>query len=254
MSLQTKRKRTRNCSKRAKLNSQGFKTYKNFRLYIAETSNGGYSRNPKPAPRSQIVDIVRDLWNNDKSVKAMRKHIKEISIRHTQNGIAGTWFKENQKIVVNDNGRDSIPFYKSVLIHEIVGHTFWDFSRKYRRLELIEFNKLANKLSPVSTYVKKHETEWKKINDEYDDFEQFKKSIEHIPEWDANEKLMKEYDEKQNAFNENRKTNGHELMTRYANEQHSAITEIVYGSNGHDTLLDKENIEKLIVLWRRLHY
>jgi len=254
LSQKTKRKRTRNCGKRAKLNSQGFKTYKNFRLYIAETSNGGYSRNPKPAPRSQIVDIVRDLWNNDKSVKAMRKHIKEISIRYTQNGIAGTWFKDKQKIVVNDNGRDSIPFYKSVLIHEIVGHTFWDFSRKYRRLELIAFNKLANKLSPVSTYVKKHTDEWKKINDEYDDFEQFKKSVEHIPEWDANEKLMNEYDEKQKAFNENRKTNGHDLMTRYVNEQHSAITEIVYGSNGHDTLLDKENIEKLIVLWRRLHY
>ncbi len=244
----------RNRTKRAKLNSKGFKTFKNFRLYIAEESNGGYSRNPKPAPRKAVVDITRELWNNDKSVIAMRKHIKEISIRHTSNGIAGTWDKDKQKIIINDNGNDTIEFYKSVNVHEIIGHTFWDFARKYRREELIAFNKLANSLSPVSMYIFKHFQKWKKINDEYDDFKQFEKSIEHIPEYDANEELQKEYQEKQTAFDEKRKTNGHDTMTRYANEQHSAISEIVYGSNGHHTLLDKENVQKLIKLWEALHY
>ena len=257
MSHRTKPKKKVNRSKRAKLNSQGFKVYKNFKLYISEGSSGnGWSgRAVKPAPRKELVDMVRDMWNNDSSIKAMRKHIKAISITTVvSQKIAGLWDKENEKICIKDNHRDSIAFYKSVFIHEIIGHTFWDFARKWRREELIAFNKLANELPPVSTYVKRNEVSWKKINDEQDDFEQFEKSIEHIPEWDANEELQKEYQEKQDAFNEKRKTNCHDLMTRYANEQHSAISEIVLGDNGHDTVLNQTDVQRLVSLWKELHY
>jgi len=162
--------------------------------------------------------------------------------------------KKNKKISVKDNGADTVLFYKSVFIHEIIGHTFWDFSRKWRREELIAFNKLANQLPPVSTYVKKNEASWRKIDDEQDDLKQFQKSIEHIPEWDASSELMEEYNKKQNEFNEKRKTNGHDLMTRYANEQHSAISEIVLGDNGHDTILNQNDVDRLVLLWKELHY
>lgn len=248
-------KRKVNRSNRAKLNTQDFKTYKNFKLYIAKSTEGGWSRDGKPAPRKEIVDLVRNMWNNDPSIKAMRKHIKELSITFvkTQN-IAGLWNSEKQKISVKDNGVDSIKFYKSVFIHEIIGHVFWDFSRKWRREELIAFNKLANKLPPVSTYVKKNENSWRKTNDEYDDEESFKKSISHIPEWDASEELCNEYETKLKAFNQNRKTNGHDTMTRYANEQHSAISEIVLGDNGHDTVLNQTDVQRLVSLWKELHY
>jgi len=251
----TKVKRKVNRSKRAKLNSLGFKTYKNFRLYIAEESAGGWSRSGKPAPRKEIVDMVREMWNNDTSIIAMRKHINELSITFvkTQN-ISGLWDEEKQKISVKDNGADTVLFYKSVFIHEIIGHTFWDFSRKWRREELIEFNKLANQLPPVSTYVKKNESSWRKIDDEDDDEKQFLKSIEHIPDYDASEELMKEYQEKEKAFREKRKTNGHDFMTRYANEQHSAISEIVLGDNGHDTILNQKDVDRLVSLWKELHY
>ncbi len=208
-------KRKRNHSKRARLNSQGFKVYKNFILYIALATIS------KPAPRKAIVNVVRNLWNTDHSVNKMRKHIKALSIRYTQNGIAGSWCKEQKRIVVNDNGRDSIKYYIYVLVHEVVGHAFWDFSRKWRRQELIAFNKLANKLSPINTYVQKNADKWKIVNDDYDELRNLK---------------------------------GHETMTRYANEQHSAITEIKYGTGGHEVIINNKDKQKLIKLWEALHY
>lgn len=257
MSQRTTSKRRVNRTKRAKLNTHGFKVYKNFKLYISEGSSGnGWSgRRIKPAPRTELVDAVRDLWNNDPTFKAMRKHIKSISITTVvSQKIAGLWDAENQKICVKDNHSDSISFYKSVFVHEIIGHTFWDFARKWRREELIAFNKLANELPPVNTYVKDNEEAWKKINDEHDDEEQFKKSISHIPDYDASEELCNEYQAKLDAFKENRKTNGHDQMTRYANEQHSAISEIVYGFESHETLLNYNDVQRLVSLWKELHY
>lgn len=244
-----------NRTKRAKLNSKGFKVYKNFKLYIAETSEGGWSRDPKPAPRKELVDMVRDMWNNDPSIKAMRKHIKELSITTVvSQEIAGLWDETKGKICVKDNHSDSIAFYKSVFIHEIIGHTFWDFARKWRREELIVFNTLANSLPPVSAYVKKNEESWRKINDENDDFKQFEKSVSHIPDYDASEELCEEYNKKEKEFHARREANGHVTMTRYANEQHSAISEIVLGDNGHDTVLNQEDVQRLVTLWNELHY
>lgn len=255
MSQRTTTRRRVNRSNRAKLNSKGFKVYKNFKLYIAEATEGGWSRSGKPAPRKELVDMVRQMWNNDPSIKAMRKHIKEISIKYVKTiNITGMWNNEKKKVTVNDNGIESVDEYGSTFVHEIIGHTFWDFARKWRREELIAFNKLANELPPVSTYVKKNEEEWKKMNDENDDFVQFEKSISHIPEWDASEELCNEYESKRKAFEENRKTNGHDTMTRYANEQHSAISEIVYGIGGHTVLLQDSDVQRLVDLWKELHY
>ncbi len=252
-------KRKVNRTKRAKLNSKGFKTYKNFKLYIADESQGGWSRSGKPAPRKEIVDMVREMWNNDPSIKAMRKHIKELSITFvkTQN-ICGLWNEEKQKVSVKDNGRETIFFYKSVFIHEIIGHTFWDFSRKWRRQELTAFNKLANELPPVSTYVKKNEQEWRKGNDDNDDTKSLdKKWEEQMKEYgtyDVPIDIANDYQKQYDELESKRKINGHDTMTRYANEQHSAISEIVLGDNGHDTILNQNDVNRLISLWEGLHY
>ena len=251
------RKRTRNTSKRAKLNSQGFKVHKNFKLYIGKATEGGWSRGGKPAVRKELVTMVNKFWNDDPCIRKIEKHIKGLTmVYNTNNTFAGRWDYETKTVRIMDNGRDSIQFYKSVLIHEVNGHAFWDLSRKWRRVELIAFNELANKLSPITPYIRDYteKHQWKKMNDDNDDEIQFKKSIEHIPDWDANEELTKEYQEKYDAFKEKRKTNGHDTMTRYANEQHSAITEIVYGNNGHDTILDKEAVKQLTKLWELLQY
>ncbi len=252
-------KRKVNRSKRAKLNSKGFKVYKNFKLYVAEESEGGWSRSGKPAPRKQLVDMVREMWNNDPSIKAMRKHIKELSITFTktQNTI-GLWDIEKNKISVKDNGNDTITFYKSLFIHEIIGHTFWDFSRKWRRQELVEFNKLANSVAPVSTYVRSNEKKWKAWNDDNDDTKILDKKWDEQKKiygtYDVPDHLCNEYQKEYDQFEADRKTNGHDSMTRYANEQHSAISEIVLGDNGHDTVLNQNDVKRLVTLWHRLHY
>ncbi len=251
----TKRKVKRNHSKRPKINSYGFKVYKNFKLYIAESTLSG-----KPEPRKELIEMVRDdFWNKDQSIIAMRKHIKQMSFTYTKTQhYIGVWDNEKQKISIKDNGRDSINNYRSLFVHEIIGHTFYDFSRKWRREELIAFNKLANELKPVNSYVKKHEVEWRKINDDKDDWKNFyakwdeKKKFHGT--YDIPENLCDEYQKEYDELEQKQKTNGHDGMTRYANEQHSAITEIVYGNNYHDTLLNKKDIDRLIELFKRLHY
>ena len=251
-----KRKRTRNTTKRAKLGSHGFKVHKNTKVYIGKATEGGWSRGGKPAPRTEVVTIIRDMINNDPSIKPMRKYIKDISIRHTLTGnIAGTWDDEKGKLVVNDKPSSmNVEDYKSLMVHEVVGHAFWYFSRKWRREELIEFNRLANSLPPVTKYVADNEEKWRKWNDEQDDQKLFEKSIAHIPDYDASEELANEYQMKQDAFNEKRKTNGHDTMTRYANEQHSAISELIYGFEYHNTLINDSDKQRLIEAWKKLHY
>ena len=65
-----------------------------------------------------------------------------------------------------------------------------------------------------------------------------------------------EYDEKLKKFEEKRKNNGHESMTRYANEQHSAITEIMYNdmASGKRIIINDSDKQKLIQAWKELHY
>ena len=45
-------------------------------------------------------------------------------------------------------------------------------------------------------------------------------------------------------------------MTRYANEQHSAITEIMYNdmASGKRRLINDSDKQKLIQAWKELHY
>ena len=243
----SKTKRKVNRSKRPKLNTQGFKTYKNTRLYIGTVTENGH-----PAPRKEIVDMFRNLWNNDSSIIAMRKHIKEIVITRVKTlPLAGTWEKEKEKVCIKDNGIASLDWYKGTVVHEIVGHAFWDFSRKWRRVELLKFNKLANKTAPVNPYVKKNEQKWKKWNDDLEEVDRFHKKYDDIEMDDIDsEQYQKDHDGLQELL----KVNGHEEMTRYANEQHSAITEIVYNYGEKEILINDSDKQKLIKVWKEFHY
>jgi len=242
-----KAKRKVNRSKRAKLNSQGFKTYKNTRVYIGTATENGL-----PAPRKEIVDMFIDMWNTDSSIIAMRKHIKEIVITRVKTlPLAGTWEKEKEKVCIKDNGSTSIQWYKGTVVHEIVGHAFWDFSRKWRREELLKFNKLANQTAPVNDYVKKNEKKWKSWNDDLEEVDKFHKKYDDI---DMDDIDSEQYQKDHDALKELLKVNGHEEMTRYANEQHSAVTEIVYGYGEKEILINDSDKQKLIQVWKVLHY
>ena len=202
-------KRKRNTGKRPKIGSHGLK------VYIGKATAS------KQAPSEEIVNLFTKMWHEDHSIIKLRKHIDYIKITYRLSGnLAGTWNKVDKKISIIDMDN---PYtnYKGTIVHEIIGHAFWDFSRKWRRTELIKFNELANKLPPVNSYVKENETRWKMWNDDDDKDQQ---------------------------------DSGHDGMTRYANEQHSAITELIYNETHFATLLDDKNIDKLKALWKELHY
>ena len=210
-------KRKVNRSKRAKKGSHGFKVHKNTKVYIGKATMS------KSAVDEKLVSLIRNLWNSNESTKKMRKHIKYISIKNLSSAKrAGSWNLEKQKVeIVQVHYRPDLNWYEGTFIHEVEGHAFWDFSRKWRRQEIVKFNELANKMPPVNNYCKKYEKEWKKINDE---------------SWDSNVKEV------------------HPSMTRYANEQHSAICEIVRNVGEKYILIGDKDLKKLVSAWHELHY
>jgi hypothetical protein len=221
-----KRKRTRNTGKRAKIGSHGLKVYKGTNVYIGKETAGGWSRGGKPAPDPVIVNLFTNMWNDDPSIKKMRKHIKYVKITYQNSGnIVGTWNTDDKKVSIIDTGNPNTD-QMSVIVHEVVGHAFWDFSRKWRRDKLVKFNELANSLPPVNTYCKENEEEWKSIN----------------------------HERKEGRLKGITNTKGTESMTKYANEQHSAITELVYNQTHHRTLINDSDKQKLIQAWKELHY
>ena len=82
------------------------------------------------------------------------------------------WDSEKKQVTIKDYPSLTAPFLRHTIIHEIVGHVFWDLSRKWRRNELVKFNELANSLPPVNDYVKKYEaTMYEEILfDKHEDF------------------------------------------------------------------------------------
>jgi hypothetical protein len=209
-------KRKVNRSKRAKIGSHGFKVHKNTKVYIGKATMS------KNEVDKKLVSLIRNLWNTNDSTKKMRKHIKYISIKHlTSASRAGSWNYEKQKVeIVQVYNQVDYKWYEGTYYHEVEGHAFWDFSRKWRRDVLIKFNEKANKMPPVNAYCKNNERKWKSWNDE---------SLHGVEK-------------------------PHPSMTRYANEQHSAITEIIRKVGDKDILMSKPNIAKLVKLWKELHY
>lgn len=253
-----KPKRKVNRTKHIKLNSYGFKVRKNTKFYIGEATTG------KPAFNPKLVAIFQQMWNNDPSFKMLRKHVKDFSMVYAVTPTkGGIWFSEKKKVKLYDYPSLTEQYFKHTVVHELIGHTFWDLARKWRRVELVKFNELANSLPPVNDYVSKNEKKWKQINDEgNEDFRALDKryGLNHDDENSSPELLSEEnekkYYEDYNKIEEDRKSNGHASMTEYANEQHSAIAEIIYDDNEehHKLLIDPVNKQKLIKAWKELHY
>ena len=229
----------------------------------------------------ELVKIFTDFWNTNSQVKAMIKHIDYLGLIKQKNPKdGGVWYPDQKKIIIYDYPSQTPPYFKSTIVHEIVGHTYWDLAREWYRNDLIEFNELANKMPPVNQYCKdgleKHG--WKEMNDETsrqlraldrkygikedeygysnleeqlwgDDLEKYKEDHAKIIDGKFIGNPSNEYMNRDSSS-----------MTRYANEQHSAITEIMYdtlkdniGEGADRVLIGKEDKEKLKVLWRKLH-
>lgn len=230
----------RKSKRKIRINSQGFKVVKGkCVVYIGDNV------------RSELVNVVRDLYN-DPSFNKTRKHIRYISIQYQKtNKFVGFWNSEKAKLTIIDDHIQTLQEFKSTLCHEVKGHTRWHLALKWRRLELIAFNKFATKCDPVSTYVRNNEKEWRKTDDEPELKQKLEKKYEGF---DMDNFPHDQYNKESNELEETLKTNGHEFMTRYANEQHSAIAEIVCGYGGHDTILNQKDVDKLKKLYEALHY
>lgn len=247
--ISAKRSKTkrRKSKRKIRINSQGFKVVKGkCVVYIGDNV------------RQEIVNAVRDLYN-DHSFNKTRKHIRYISIQYQKtNKYVGFWNNEKAKLTIIDDHRQTVQEFKSTLCHEVKGHTRWHLALKWRRLELIGFNKFATKCDPVSTYVRDNEKKWRGHDDDYDQEIAIDKKWNELKKiygaYDVPLQLSKQTQKEYDDLKQKQKTNGHEFMTRYANEQHSAIAEIVCGYGGHETLLNQKDVDELKKLYEALHY
>ena len=237
----------------------GFKVKATTTIYIAKPSTGGWHCDARPAPRTEVIEAVQKVWNTEKSLKKLRKFVKSISIQYTKTmKTIGLWENEKSKVTIYDDGKTPIEFYESVMVHEVVGHTFFHFAIKYRREELVKFCSIANKLQPITNYIKDNEINWRKINDEGHDRynaldRKFGLEENQSPEEYLNSSILEQYCNEMNAITESQKTDGHVEITRYANEVHSAISEIIYGM-GHTLIVPRETLDEVITAWQELHY
>ncbi len=149
-----KPKRKVNRSKRAKVGSHGLKVYKNTYVYIAKASAGGWCRDGKPAPKAEVVAKIIELFNHDKSIRKIAKHIKKISIKysdHTRR--AGSWTTDSQWFEFVDSKYITPEDAEEIVFHEIIGHAYWDWAREWRNESWRKFNELAHNTPAVNDYV-----------------------------------------------------------------------------------------------------
>lgn len=145
--------------KRKTKSKHGFKGLNNSQVYIAKPAM------TKPAPREEAVIALREMWNNDKTLKKLRKHINKLTITKTiQNGsITLGSYNDNTKVVkIYEHSAIEIRQYEQILAHEVIGHAFWYWAAKYRPEEWKQFNEFVSKLRPINQYVKNHSKSWKR--------------------------------------------------------------------------------------------
>lgn len=228
---------------------QGFKVYPNTTVSVE-------TKEIKP----EIIARVQTLWNEDPHIKKLRKHVHEIDFNPTdpENKYSALWIPSESKFILNegDSGHEA----ELATAHEVVGHVFWDWAREWRREELAEFNKLANEMPPINGYVEHEEEGWRNYDDDHERLRQI--SLDYVYVIDTyydegirDKQVTDELDKLQNEFDTISDDEGHQSMTRYANEQHSAMTELIYGVGEPEEgiFLDDDQLEALTNAWYKLH-
>ena len=250
-----------------------------IKVYRSRGKNYPQTINISKATNPEYVRAFTGFWNTDPSIKAMIKHIDYLGLEYQNNPKrGGVWYGDDKKVIIYDYPYQSLGHFKSTTVHEIVGHTFWDLAREYFRNDLIEFNELANKMPPVNQYCKDNEEKWKSWNDEKRSQisaldKKYGVTKDEYGYTDASTQLWGEdadkYQEAINKINDGKfignpsnefMNRDSSSMTRYANEQHSAITEIMYGTlkdssdeGAKEVLIGKEDLDRMKVLWLKLH-
>ena len=130
---------------------------------MAKTTEGGYCRNSKPAPRKELVTLVSKILK-EKQYRYIRKHVERISITTTVTGGThklGEWDGLKESIKIYDDHSNNMEAYEDVIRHEFA-HGEYFYLNKWNPEARLRFSQLAEKHDPVSTYTRDHETSFRK--------------------------------------------------------------------------------------------
>ena len=85
------------------------------------------------------------------------KHIKRITIKYAKTiNRAGSWNNNKQWFEFVDHANINIDDADEIIYHEIIGHAYWQWAKKWRNVEWTKFNEIANNMPPVNDYVAKY--------------------------------------------------------------------------------------------------
>ena len=198
-----------------KTDKNGFRVSNTGQVYVAKpTLRAG-------PVRKEVLELLRKEWNDNPSIKKLRKHIKLFTIYKSTTSTSfiytGGYNHSLKKVIIRDHDGANAKTYRVDLLHELVGHAFWHWAHKYRLEEWAAFNEFVRTLPPLNKYVKVNETKWRS---------------------------HKQYE-----------------YSEYENEQHSAAVERFEGDEAFlstmyhiPTTLTPEQETKLKELYERLHY
>ena len=116
-------------------------------------------------------------------------------------------------------------------------------------------------MPPMNGYVEHEEEGWRNFNDDREEIKQLSLDYQYIyntyyDEGIRDRQVTDELDRIQDTVDSILDDEGHQSMTRYANEMHSAMTELIYGvgESEEGILLNDEQLQELTDAWYDLHY
>jgi hypothetical protein len=137
------------------------------KLYVANATDGGWSRAPKPAVRPAVVEAVQGVLVKPQ-FKKLQKHITRISItksiqksgRVNTGAVVTDPVKKTKLFKIIDHEWFPVDYYKSVAVHELA-HIDWGVKQKWHNEAWARFNAAVNNLRPVNDYLERNEKKWR---------------------------------------------------------------------------------------------
>ena len=223
------------------------------------------------------VMSVRDAWNNlsdaqrnlipTLNITKVKTSLKKVGMQGKQ---AGSWSNEGGVLTVNiDDGGIDVKNMYSTVQHE-TGHAEWHMLKETNPEKTKKFTDTVMsdemKNTPVTSYVKKYlntderlENMWLEKSKKITAQNKFVKSlgIDKMKDIPSDTGLFKSYSDDEIADLKKTFFEKHTNWSKsiYANETHSALSEIVHGTSTRMTkgLKDSPNLQKYFKAYQELH-
>ena len=220
------------------------------------------------------VIAVRDAWNNLSD--AQRNLIPTLNITKVKTSMKSVGMKGNQggswssskgtlTININDKMQSNSEKYQNTIMQHEAGHAEWHMlnetspEKTNKFIEAISSDEMRN--TPVTTYTSKYlntdeltENLWQQ---EVKRYTRINKEIQDNDRYTDKQKLEESYSDDEIADKKKTFFEKHEKWAKqvYANETHSALSEIVHGTSTKMTkgLKDSPNLQKYFKAYQELH-